>query len=56
MALFDRYIYFYNHECIQLKTGVAPLPLRHSDYNSIFPTEVCCDVRTNWGSSRDTCY
>jgi len=26
----DRYIYFYNHERIQLKTGVAPLTLRHS--------------------------
>ena len=28
--MFDRYIYFYNHERIQLKTGVAPLMLRHS--------------------------
>ena len=26
----DRYIYFYNHERIQTKTGVAPLSLRHS--------------------------
>lgn len=26
----DRYIQFYNHERIQLKTGVAPLTLRHS--------------------------
>jgi len=26
----DDYIYFYNHERIQLKTGVAPLTLRHS--------------------------
>ena len=26
----DHYIYFYNHERIQLKTGVAPLTLRHS--------------------------
>ena len=26
----DRYIHFYNHERIQLKTGVAPLTLRHS--------------------------
>lgn len=26
----DRYIYFYNHERIQNKTGVAPLTLRHS--------------------------
>lgn len=25
-----KYIYFYNHEHIQLKTGVAPLTLRHS--------------------------
>ena len=24
------YIYFYNNECIQTKTGVAPLTLRHS--------------------------
>ena len=23
------YIYFYNHERIQTKTGVAPLTLRH---------------------------
>ena len=28
--LIDNYIYFYNHERIQLKTGVAPLTLRHS--------------------------
>lgn len=28
--MIDRYIYFYNHERIQLKTGVAPLALRHS--------------------------
>ena len=26
----DAYIQFYNHERIQLKTGVAPLTLRHS--------------------------
>ena len=28
--LIDRYIYFYNHERIQTKTGVAQLSLRHS--------------------------
>ncbi len=28
--LIDRYIYFYNHERIQTKTGVVPLSLRHS--------------------------
>ena len=28
--MIDRYIYFYNHERIQTKTGVAPLTLRHS--------------------------
>ena len=28
--MIDRYIQFYNHERIQLKTGVAPLTLRHS--------------------------
>ena len=28
--MIDRYIDFYNHERIQLKTGVAPLTLRHS--------------------------
>ena len=28
--LIDRYIYFYNYERIQIKTGVAPLTLRHS--------------------------
>lgn len=28
--MIDRYICFYNHERIQLKTGVAPLTLRHS--------------------------
>ena len=28
--IIDRYIYFYNHERIQTKTGVAPLTLRHS--------------------------
>ena len=29
-AFHVRYIDFYNHERIQLKTGVAPLTLRHS--------------------------
>ena len=28
--LIDEFVYFYNHERIQLKTGVAPLQLRHS--------------------------
>lgn len=28
--MIDQYIYFYNHERIQYKTGVAPLTLRHS--------------------------
>ena len=28
--LIDRYIHFYNYERIQIKTGVAPLTLRHS--------------------------
>ena len=28
--MIERYIHFYNHERIQLKTGVAPLALRHS--------------------------
>ena len=28
--MIDSYIHFYNHERIQLKTGVAPLTLRHS--------------------------
>ena len=29
-TLIDHYIYFYNHQRIQLKTGVAPLTLHHS--------------------------
>ena len=29
-TLIDDYIHFYNHQRIQLKTGVAPLTLRHS--------------------------
>lgn len=29
-TLIDNYIYFYNHQRIQLKTGVVPLMLRHS--------------------------
>ena len=29
-SLIDHYIYFYNRQRIQLKTGVAPLALRHS--------------------------
>lgn len=29
-TLIDNYIHFYNHQRIQLKTGVAPLALRHS--------------------------
>lgn len=28
--MIDRYIHFYNHKHIQLKTGVTPLMLRHS--------------------------
>jgi len=28
--MIDQFIHFYNHERIQLKTGVAPLTLRHS--------------------------
>jgi transposase InsO family protein len=28
--MIDDYIYFYNHERIQIKTGVAPLTQRHS--------------------------
>ena len=28
--MIDRYIHFYNHERIQLKTGETPLALRHS--------------------------
>ena len=28
--MIDDYIYFYNHECIQLKTGLSPLSLRQS--------------------------
>lgn len=28
--LINDFIDFYNHEHIQLKTGMAPLPLRHS--------------------------
>jgi len=28
--MIDDYIYFYNHERIQLKTGLAPLTLRQS--------------------------
>ena len=28
--LINEFIDFYNHECIQLNTGVAPLSLRHS--------------------------
>ena len=29
--MIDRYIHFYNHECIQIKTGEAPLTRRLSD-------------------------
>ena len=29
-SLIDNYVHFYNYQCIQLKTGVAPLTLRHS--------------------------
>ena len=29
-TIIDTYIYFYNHQRIQLKTGMAPLALRHS--------------------------
>ena len=28
--MINRYIHFYNYQRIQLKTGVAPLTLRHS--------------------------
>ena len=30
-GLIDEFIYFYNHERIQLRSGMAPLALRHSD-------------------------
>ena len=51
--MIDRFIHFYNHERIQLKTGVAPLTLRHSAYNFIFPyIEVFCAVCTRWGCSQ----
>ena len=36
--MIDRYIHFYNHERIQLKTGEAPLARRLLLQNSIFPT------------------
>lgn len=29
--MIDGYVYFYNHDLIRTKTGVAPLALRHSD-------------------------
>ena len=32
--MIDDYIYFYNHERIQLKTGLAPLTLRQSCWDS----------------------
>ena len=37
--MIDRYLYFYNHKRIQLKTEVAPLTLRHSALYLIFPTQ-----------------
>ena len=44
--IIDHYIYFYNHECMQLKTGVAALTLRHSAplKTVCFPTLMlfCC--------------
>ena len=50
--LIDRYIYFYNHERIQLKTGEAPLAPRLSSYISILPTwALFGTVRTIWGGS-----
>ena len=35
------YIYFYNHERIQTKTGVAPLTLRHYDFLSQYRQDDC---------------
>ena len=49
--LIDRYIYFYNHERIQTKTGVAPLSLRHSAQNSISYMGAFCAVRIIWCGS-----
>ena len=41
--MMDRYIHFYSYERIQLKTGVAPLTLRHSvSYNSYSDAFLCC--------------
>ncbi|MDY2822517.1 MAG: integrase core domain-containing protein, partial [Oscillospiraceae bacterium] len=34
--MIDDYIYFYNHERIQTKTGVAPRTLRHSAWIKYF--------------------
>ena len=36
--MIDRYIHFYNHERIQIKTGEAPLARRLSALSMIFPT------------------
>ena len=44
--IIDRYIYFYNHERIQLKTGEAPLKTYFS-FQGAF-----CTVRIIWSSSK----
>lgn len=47
-----RFIYFYNHERIQLKTGEAPLARRLSTESLLFPSRgLFYTVHTIWGCS-----
>ena len=39
LSVIDNYIYFYNHQRIQLKTGVAPLEMQYFSYQGSF---LCC--------------
>ena len=51
--MIDRYIYFYNHERIQLKTGEASLARRLSTLILFLSCQGSfCAVRTTWGCSQ----
>ncbi|USF25764.1 hypothetical protein N510_000676 [Firmicutes bacterium ASF500] len=51
--LISEFIYFYDHELIQIKTGVAPLDLRHSRLKFLSPYlwPLFSPACTIWGGS-----
>ena len=51
--LIDNYVYFYNHQRIQIKTGVAQRERSHTAENSIFSCRrsfLCCPYKLGQSS------